>query len=386
MTTLRLYLLREILATLAMTVGVFTGLLLLGNLLKDALVLIVGQQLSLALFAQVLGLLVPYVLAFALPMGLLCACLLVFGRLSADSELVAMRASGVGLASLVWPMVALAIGLSALCAWMSLELTPRARVEFKGLMRSLAQESSGMLINEGQFMAVGGFTYYVGKVDGDRLEDIEVYQSNTATQQWIRAESGRLAVDRDQGLVSITLTDWRITRLTETNFYSGEFIGDYALPPFPLPGDREVGEAKISNMSFSQLRAKLAELRAQMEADDRALSVGLTEEQREVAQRERRAFTARIRVQMHRMVSFSFACVGFTLIGIPLGIRAHRRETSAGIALALGLVLVYYGFFVLGQSLPPDSALDPAFVLWAPNLLFQAMGGWLIWRADRGAR
>jgi urea carboxylase-associated protein 2 len=78
MKTLRLYLLRETLATLAMTVVVFTGILLLGNVLKDVLVLVVSQKASLPVVAKAVGMLIPYVLAFSLPMGLLCASLLVF--------------------------------------------------------------------------------------------------------------------------------------------------------------------------------------------------------------------------------------------------------------------------------------------------------------------
>jgi lipopolysaccharide export system permease protein len=340
---------------------VFTVVLLLGNVLKEILGLLVNRQASLLTVVQAIALLVPYVLVFALPMGMLTATLLTFGRFSADNELTAVRASGISLLSLITPILVLSVLLSGLCAVVNLYLAPQCRLAYKHLIYKTALESIDRLLPERSFRQFQNYTVYFGRVRDGEVRDVYIYEMDKGGSNVIsttRAPRGTFTVENTNTTIRLILYDaWVVTTRDGERrpFYTG------TSPAYEFRvKEKAEKQTGISDMGFADLLKKRNEL------EDKGIS------------------TTPVDVQIHSQAAFSFACIGFALIGIPLGIRAHRRETSVGIAMSLLLVLLYYGVLVLGQSLDTKPQFAPHLLVWLPNFIFQAAGLVMLRRVNRG--
>src|SRR5271154_3643261 len=164
MRTLHLYLTRQMLATLGMTVFVFTLVLLLANGIREPLQLVIKHQITLGLFLHAIVLLVPYSLAFSLPIGMLTAALLVFGRFSADQELTAAWASGISLISLITPVLLLSVAVSGLCAWLNFQIAPASRTAYRQLLYSAQTNHPASVLRSSESVPFGDYNVWVAKV------------------------------------------------------------------------------------------------------------------------------------------------------------------------------------------------------------------------------
>jgi len=365
MNILHRYLTGQVLATLGMTVMVFTFILLIGNVMKEVMTLLVNGQATLGLVAKAILLLIPYVWAFALPMGMLTACLLTFGRFSADQELTAVRSAGVSLLALITPVLLLGVAMSLLAALVNLEIGPRTRLIYKNIIAQQAMARPAGMITERSFIRdFPGYVFYVSRVSGAELRGVMLQQLDEegAMRTYILAPKGELLLDPTNRVIRLRLTEPRGGHFTDGKLQMLPMTEEYTSDPIPFPPVLNFSrEAKLSELPAMTLLARMREMQAQ----------GLD--------------VTPIRVQLHRMVSFSFSSIAFTLVGIPLGIRAHRKETSIGIAMALVLMMVYYGFIITGNALETRPEFYPHLIVWMPNFIFQAIGAVLLWRANRGA-
>jgi lipopolysaccharide export system permease protein len=389
--TLHKYLVGQVFVALVLTVTVFTAVLLVGNSLRDILLLLTVTHVSPMFLVRAILYLIPFVWVFALPMGMLTATLLVFGRFSADQELTAARASGVSLLSLITPVLLLSLLCCTLSAWFNVELGPRCRMAYRGMLMEIQSSLMNGQLPEGRFIrSFPGYIFFVEKNDGGKLENVMIYrlQNETNVDMTLHAARGQMNPDRASNQLALDLYDVRSVIIsaqgnaTNTSTHIASFpmltmnfsmnsITNHAPPP------------RISDMTFLQLRQELHSLET-MKLTVSTNFAASPEAQMKFLQLRQKTQIESVRVEMHREIAFSFACFGFTLIGIPLGIRMHRRETNIGIAIALVLVVVYYAFIMLGESLSAHPEFYPHLILWLPNFLFQIIGAVLLWRANKG--
>lgn len=388
MKTLHKYLVGQVIAALLLTVAVFVFIVLLLNALKDVLPLLFGGQASLWLVLKAVGLLLPFACVYALPMGFITATLLVFGRFSADQELTAARAGGVSLLALISPVLLLSLFCCGLSAWFNMEIGPRSRVAFLELRRGLISEMANAQLPAGRFINdFPGYMFYVKKNDGGLLKEVTIYkiENETNVVATVRAPEGRLSPDRASNQLILQLTDPRIFKVDAQGRPAVMAFSTLDVNLSPTIATNKSSKPQIGDMTFNQLRQELRNLeKLNLKAGTGTNSVEQVKSQLAAMKKQKKDMFEPVRVAMHRQIAFSFACFGFTLVGIPLGIRVHRRETNIGIAIALGLVLAYYAFIMLGLSLSGKPEFYPHLILWVPNFLFQAVGAVLLWRANRG--
>jgi lipopolysaccharide export LptBFGC system permease protein LptF len=293
--------------------------------------------------------------------------------------------------------------MSGVCAWFNLKITPESRVTYKRLLLNMGLQNTDLLITEDRFIdEIPGVILYVRKKHKDYLEDVCLYHLDKETGEittrttaakaivkWDR-QANKIVFELLNGLTEIReLTTVQIhepgVALPVTNLLGSNIVQN--LISNAVPG-RLIGKSRVPEWHFGNYGSYVDEIPLnQAKSNERPTKISdmtFWQLQDELAKRQQQGIeSSPVVVQMHQQIAFSFASFAFTLVAIPLGIRAHRRETSIGMALSLILVGVYYSFIVLGEALKMRVHLHPHLIVWIPNLLFQALGAVLLWRANR---
>jgi lipopolysaccharide export system permease protein len=358
---------RELLVNVLFAIAVLSLVLVVGNIFRKLLPLLVNHDVPVEYLISFIAYVLPFSLIFTIPWGLLTAVLLVFGRLSADNELIALRSNGVSITRICVPLVLVAILCTAICLWLNVQVAPAAQDKLRSTIFDLATRNPMALFGSDQVIdQFPGRKIYVGKKEGNKLDNIIVFEMNddALPVRVTYARTGMLEADLPNKRILMHLYEARYQQRDEKD-------------PLDL---RKVRDG--ISMTEGTLPISLDELyeKEKKKPSRSALSIEqLLDQLKSENKRER----SESRTEINKRFSFPFSCLAFAIIGVPLGVTAHRRETSIGFAMGLIVAIAYFLFVILGDTLRASPGLHPELLVWFPNVLFGALGLLLFRRLAR---
>ena len=362
MRTLRLYVLREHVAPFFVTMGGLTAVLLVGNIIKFA-ELVIAKGVSPFDILRLMIYLLPYMLSFTVPMACLIAMVLAFGRLSADYELIAMRASGVAPFRLVGPMLIAGLVLSMLVLIVNDRIVPISHLAFRRQLKAIGVKRPTAYVEAGTFIKeFPPYIIFIYQVEGERLEHVRIYepQPNGPTRTII-ADRGEFTPLHDKRGVQLTLYDGTVDEwepMQPRSFYKAT-LRNYEMI---LRADREDPDQmakKLKEMTFKELAAERERLKAE----------GID--------------TLPISLELHRKIASSFSVVIFVLFGLAFGMQLHHHERLTTFVWVLGVFMGYYLATIGVNAIALKGWLSPWLAMWIPNLLGCLISSILVFRVVR---
>jgi lipopolysaccharide export system permease protein len=361
------YLLTALGVATLMGVALLSLVLVLGNVFKEMLDLLINHNVPLETIFAFVAFVLPFSMTFTIPWGFLTAVLLVFGRLSADNEVIALRANGVSFPRIFVPVLAMALLMVGICFWINIDVAPRAQYSMmNSLFRIATHDPASMFQADEVVDQFPDRRIYVGARDGEAMKNLIVFEIDDRgiPSKVVFAKTGTLTSDEEHQRLLLRVHDANFEQRDSRQPDNVELIQQgitmrEGVFPMSLKKliDRKKRDKPLTSHTLGELMAKLAKPDCP----------------------RRLAF----RVEMSKRFSMSLAALAFALIAVPLGITAHRKETSVGFALSLVIAFSYFFFILVAEALSKNPAMPgglPVFMIWLPNLLFMGLGTWLFRR------
>lgn len=364
------YLTADFLVICLMTILVFTFVMCIGVVIRAIDYAAIGVSAS--FIGRLFLYNIPYMLAFTIPMGVLTGTLLLFGRLSFDGELTAMKSCGLNLWQIVSPILILAGMASLLCVYINAHVSPLCKHLTRELLVEVGVREPIKFIEPGRLIReFPGLLLVVGDRNGNRVEDIVVYELNPDGDpvRNVRAGYGDISVDETNLVMQIDLYEVFIDQRDSGKGASKSHYINADFYPVALDYSRFNNRRttkKPSDMTLRELLTNIATI-------ERAFP-GIEDE--EVLTRGR----TRMVIEVNKRMALSMSCFGFALLAVPLGMRSRRKESSLGIGVALLLVFLFYLFIIIADSLVGSPHLQPGLITWIPVFGSQLAGVLLIRR------
>ena len=364
------YIAKQVFVSAIFSVTVILVILILGNVFKEILrELDKRPDLSLGFVFRFIALVVPISLSLAIPFSFLTSILLTFGRLSADSEFIAMRMSGQSIWRICLPIGVLALFFTVICGWFNLSITPAAKTEMEGMKASVINmvKREPLLIFPDQAVMddIDGHLVYARKGESSLHAFQMIKLENGLPEALVVARKAEVSVNLEEGVPELVFD------FTDFNMMTKGQEGDFMAASQPIFFKSGQIGLKLPDNTNEDVRDQPDNISL------RRLTRIIGEEGIEPEKR------AAYRTELSTRMAFSVSCLMFGLIGVPLGITAQRRESTAGFVIALTIAISYYVLLITAQMHNTNEAMFPHLLVWVPNLLCLGLGLFLFWRLSR---
>ncbi|HEX8169514.1 MAG TPA: LPS export ABC transporter permease LptG [Thermoanaerobaculia bacterium] len=400
------YILKEMFGPTALGFAFYTSIILMQKLF-DMAGMIIRRSLSGAAVGKLLLYSLPHIIVLTVPMSLLFGILIAIGRLSSDSEIVAMRALGISTRTIYRPVFLFSLAIFLLNLYLINFVMPRGNQQFVALRADLTMSSAEKVIKPRVFYdQYENLMIYVNDVDpatgqwkgvfvadsrGEEArdpstpqqmanhiatapqqedDDAAILSQRSGAQRVIIARTGNLSVIRPSKEIWMNLSG------AETHIWD---------PRRPDRYDHTRNESQRirlpdigGDFSSNQLARSLREMNLrELIEEERTLRTSKHTED---------AFARNLaRVEIHKKFAIPFACIAFGVLGLPLGITNRRGGKSSGFSLSIAIILFYYVMMNNGEHLAATGKVSPAVGMWSANAILLILGMFLLTRANRDA-
>ncbi|SDC09087.1 MULTISPECIES: LptF/LptG family permease [unclassified Candidatus Frackibacter] len=358
------YILKELMGPFLFGVFAFTSIFIGTDILFELAGLMIDWGVSMGTAGKLFLLSLPEVVVLTFPMAMLLATLLSLGRLSGDSEVVALKAGGVSFIRLVIPVLVVALLISGLTIFLNETLVPTSKDSYRQIVWDIKHREKMPTTQKNLRMTpidkkTGkvDYIFYAYRFDGSDLtmDDVTLQDySNGKLVQVIEAKKARWT-DEQWQFIDGTIYDVNSKGLVPSMKFNKYFVKKLKRTP------SEVSRAQKDpdEMSLKELSKRI-----------------------KIREEEGRK-TASLKVLYYQRYAIPFSCFIFALIGAPLGVQPNRSGASIGLGLSIVIIFIYYTFMTIGSTLGQAGTLSPILGAWLQNIVFAIVGIGLMIKSAR---
>lgn len=355
------YILREMSVPFSVSLGVMTFVLLLGKILQ-LMDLMVNKGIKVFDIAKLVLFLMPYFLLFTIPISLLLSVLIGLGKLSSDNEITAIKAAGISLYRLSLPIAGASLIAFLVTLSLSLFFVPYGNYATKDLLFSIVRQNASAGIKERVFNDnFRGLLLYANHIpaDGKFMEGVLIYDNRSDRDPGtIFAARAYLISDPESKLVSLRL----------------EKGSNHIL---------DIKRKSYRKMDFStydinlDLEASLVEKKRATAKDSTEMTLGELMVSIKASQGDEAAARELV-TELNKKITLPLSCVIFGLLGLSIGTKVHKSARVRGLTTGIVIVLFYYILQLGGTALAETGRITAWLGSWLPNILFAAVGLYLL--------